>query len=124
MELFLGVTLAEARKTRKISLKKVAQDTKISQKYLQALEDENYAIFPAEVYLKGFLRTYGRYLHLDTDQLVRAYEQHQSRNMPVNIPVKEKKGSGPAKMTRQLWWLSALVLLLLFLIIIIIRKQG
>jgi cytoskeletal protein RodZ len=124
MELFVGVTLTEARKARKITLKKIAQDTKISQKYLQALEEENYAIFPAEVYLKGFLRTYGRYLHLDTDQLVQAYEQQQRRNEPVNVPVKEKKSALPDKTSRQLLWLAGLALLLLVLIIIIIRNKG
>ena len=39
--------------------------TKIRGKYLRALEDEQFALLPAQTYVKGFLRTYAEYLGLD-----------------------------------------------------------
>jgi len=39
--------------------------TKIRGKYLRALEDEQFAVLPAQTYVKGFLRTYAEYLGLD-----------------------------------------------------------
>ncbi len=79
MDLFIGTTLSEARKQKKVSLKKIAQETKISVRYLQALEIETFDVFPAEVYLKGFLRNYAHYLGLDGDEMVRAYNLQRSQ---------------------------------------------
>ncbi len=71
----IGVTLQKKRREKKVSLKKASEDTKIRIKYLIALEEENYDIFPADVYLKGFLRNYADYLGLDGRELVQIYEE-------------------------------------------------
>lgn len=71
----IGITLQNKRREKKISLKKASEDTKIRIKYLIALEEENYDIFPADVYLKGFLRNYANYLGLSGDELIQIYEE-------------------------------------------------
>lgn len=75
MEKFIGDSLRKEREAKNLSLTDIAQDIKIREKYLQALEDENYEIFPAEVYLTGFLSTYTKYLGLDVDTILRQYRQ-------------------------------------------------
>ena len=52
----IGSILKEKRKEQKLELKQVSDIIKIRVDYLQALEDGNYASFPSEVYLKGFLK--------------------------------------------------------------------
>ena len=121
MELFIGITLAEARKQKKLSLKKISQETNISIKYLQAMEEENFRIFPAEVYLKGFLRSYGKYLNLDTAQLLQAYEMQHGRPAAENIIIKEKAIAAPKHAMR--YWLVALAGLLLTLLIWVWRSR-
>ena len=67
-------------------VEKIAKETHISQKYLEALEEEEFSIFPGEPYLKGFLRTYSIYLNLDPDEMVRIYEKIKMAETPTPSP--------------------------------------
>jgi cytoskeletal protein RodZ len=69
----LGEVLRTAREARGVDLPRVERDTKIRARYLQALEDGDYAELPGAVYTKGFLRNYGAYLGLDTEYLIDLY---------------------------------------------------
>ncbi len=66
----LGTLLTEARIARGLSLLDVERDTRISRKYLQALEGGNLGVLPAPVYARAFTRTYDQYLGLDAPSLV------------------------------------------------------
>jgi hypothetical protein len=61
----IGNSLREARVRRGIDFAQAEAATKIRGKYLRALEDEQFALLPAQTYVKGFLRTYAEYLGLD-----------------------------------------------------------
>jgi hypothetical protein len=61
----IGNSLREARVRRGIDFAQAEVATKIRGKYLRALEDEQFALLPAQTYVKGFLRTYAEYLGLD-----------------------------------------------------------
>ncbi len=77
----IGRTLREAREAKGLSLEEVQADTKIRRKYLQALEDGREDEFPAEVYLRGFLRSYANYLGLDGLALVEEYRRTREEQM-------------------------------------------
>jgi len=62
--------LQRARQARGLTLEEVERDTRISRRYLQALENENFGLLPAPVYARGFLRTYARYLGLEPANLL------------------------------------------------------
>jgi len=70
----LGESLKEARQNKGVSLEKVAEETRIRKKYLQALEEEDFSIIPSEVYIKGFLRNYAIYLGLDPEEIRALYK--------------------------------------------------
>ena len=61
----IGNSLREARIRRGVDFAQAELATKIRGKYLRALEDEQFALLPAQTYVKGFLRTYAEYLGLD-----------------------------------------------------------
>lgn len=69
--------MRRTRESNGITLEVAEEETKIRRKYLEALEASNYADLPGEVYLKGFLRTYGNYLGLDGVALVEQYKDEQ-----------------------------------------------
>jgi len=69
----LGNTLSRARRARGITIEDAERDTHVSRRYLQALETEDFTLFPAPVYARGFLRTYSRYLGLNPEELVRVF---------------------------------------------------
>ena len=75
----LGEVLRTAREARDVDLARVERDTKIRARYLQALEDGDYAELPGAVYTKGFIRNYGAYLGLDTEYLVDLYRLESSQ---------------------------------------------
>lgn len=69
--------LKEAREQKGITLAKASEDTRINTKFLEFLEKEDYKTFPAEVYLKGFLRIYAQYLGLNPKEILEEYEKHK-----------------------------------------------
>jgi len=68
-----GSALRRAREAKNITLEAIAEHTKVSKRYLQAIENEDVENFPEAVYLKGYLRQYSREIGLDPDQVVQHY---------------------------------------------------
>lgn len=69
MTLELGTTsLSQARLARGLTLEDAERSTRISRRFLIALEEHNYSVFPAPIYARGFLRTYCRYLGVDPEE--------------------------------------------------------
>ena len=76
----IGNSLREARLRQGLDLPRVETDTKIRSKYLRALEEEKFAVLPAETYVKGFLRTYAEYLGLDGQLYVDEFNSRFARD--------------------------------------------
>ena len=74
----IGEQLEEARSARHVSLREAAEATKIRSDYLQAMEDNAIgSIDLPEIYRRGFLRNYARFLKLDADKVVTDYHAKQ-----------------------------------------------
>ncbi|MCR4440905.1 MAG: DUF4115 domain-containing protein [Peptococcaceae bacterium] len=71
----IGETLRLARLGKGIEMDEAEKNTKIRRKYLEAMEEEEWGIFPGMVYLKGFLKTYARFLGLDENELLKSLEE-------------------------------------------------
>mgnify|MGYP006289827435 CR=1 FL=1 len=69
----IGAQLEAQRKARGISVVEVSEHTKISRKYLEALEAGRFEELPGETYIRGFLRAYAQYLELDDEKLIEQY---------------------------------------------------
>ena len=55
-----------------MSLSDVAEQIRIRSVYLAAIEEENWSTIGAPVYVRGFLRTYARFLGFDPEEAVAA----------------------------------------------------
>ncbi len=62
---FSGEVLRELREKAGVSIRDMAQETKISPGNLRYIENEDFKMLPAKVYVKGFVKEYARYLGLD-----------------------------------------------------------
>src|SRR5919198_6007216 len=71
----IGTALREARESRGITLQKASRETRIHSDYLTALERECYDTLRADVYVRGFLRSYSSYLGLDVDKVLTVYDR-------------------------------------------------
>lgn len=68
-----GEDLRKEREIRGISLKEIADATKISKRFLEALERNDHKTLPAPVFTRGFVREYARYVGLNAEELVNRY---------------------------------------------------
>jgi cytoskeletal protein RodZ len=89
----LGDKLRSAREGKGYNYDQVSRDTNIATRYLEALEREDFAKFPGEPYLLGFLRNYGEYLGLDVQELLNGYRALKIQEIP--IPVEQLLRSPP-----------------------------
>jgi len=87
----IGRRLQAARIAKGLTLEEVEEETRIRKKYIEALESGRTSVIPGEVYVKGFLRTYGNFLGLDGEALVEEYKAKK------RAPAEEgERGSGGA----------------------------
>ena len=68
-----GEELRREREIRGISLKEIADATKISKRFLEAIERNDHRTLPAPVFTRGFVREYAKYLGLNADEMVNRY---------------------------------------------------
>ena len=68
-----GEELRREREIRGISLKEIADATKISKRFLDAIERNDHKTLPAPVFTRGFVREYARYLGLNSEEMVNRY---------------------------------------------------
>lgn len=67
----LGVKLRLERERQKIAIEKIASDTRISQRYLEAIEADDHASLPGEFFYRAFVRQYSKYLGWNPDEVER-----------------------------------------------------
>lgn len=68
-----GEELRREREIRGISLKEIADATKVSKRFLEALERNDHRTLPAPVFTRGFVREYARYVGLNVEEIVNRY---------------------------------------------------
>jgi len=121
----LGKYLRSAREARGIDLHEAAQQTRISINYLRALEEEDFSRLPGEVFVRGFLKNYGKFLRLDESQILKKYGELSAPKSEAG-PVTEKEqaaaGSEHEKKTPRsttietiLWGSGIVIALILFM---------
>jgi cytoskeletal protein RodZ len=66
----VGEQLRTAREAQKLAIHQVADWTKIRGDHIRALEEGNYSVFSAPVYIRGFVRTYATLLKLDAPRIL------------------------------------------------------
>lgn len=123
-----GEELRREREIRGISLKEIADATKISKRFLEAIEKNEHKTLPAPVFTRGFIREYARYLGLNADDMVSRYNQaaagderieksaHLERLVQLQAggPPEPKRGIPPpyARIDKNVYILAAIVVAL------------
>jgi cytoskeleton protein RodZ len=74
-----GKELRSERESRGVELEEISDSTKISSRYLAALEEDQFEQLPGGVFNKGIVRSYARVVGLDEDfwvgRFMEAYQQ-------------------------------------------------
>ncbi len=80
----IGDKLEEARKRQGISVREASEATKIRSDFLVNFENNQFDFDMPEVYKRGFLKLYARYLKLDTDKVMTDYNAVLLGNTKTN----------------------------------------
>jgi len=95
----VGSILQKEREEKKVSLESVAQKTRIQMTFLQAIEEDAFQLIPSETYVRGFLRSYAKFIHLNPDEILDLYRnqaesaqrQSEEQSPPLNGHLKQIK---------------------------------
>lgn len=88
-----GNFLAEKRTSKKISIAKAARDLKIKKEHLQAIEEGNWQILPEPTFVKGFIKSYAKYLGLDSAHTLALYRREfdEAKYPQKESPIKKDR---------------------------------
>lgn len=93
----LGERFRAAREARGLSLSDVSEQIRIRSVYLAAIEEESWSAIGAPVYVRGFLRTYARFLGLDPEEVVAAFNSGSpAASQPAGTGERQSRSSRPA----------------------------
>jgi cytoskeleton protein RodZ len=84
----VGETLRCERLRRGFELEQISRELKISSRFLEAIEADDFKKLPGGVFAKSFVRQYARLLSLDEEELA-GEVQRRVEPEPVAVPVKE-----------------------------------
>ena len=93
--LTLGEKLKKLRNDKRTSINEASRFTKIQPAYLEYLEEGLWDKLPADVYVKGFLRSYADFLGVDEKILIRFYERE--KEIRANLKKDKKNDSKKEK---------------------------
>ena len=95
----LGEEFRSAREARGLTLSEVAEQIHIRSVYLNAIENEEWTAIGAPVYVRGFIRTYARFLGLDAEDAVARFNQAapaDRQTTTIGTIVDDRERSGPS----------------------------
>lgn len=82
--------LASIRRNRGLTLEQISQNTKISVRALQAIEEGEFKKLPGGIYNTSYIRQYARAIEFDESELL-AYYQSRIEVISENFPINSEK---------------------------------
>jgi cytoskeletal protein RodZ len=99
----VGAVLRQERLRQDLSLSDIAGQTRISERYLEAIEQENFESLPGVLFARNFVRQYASALKVDPEPMLAELPKVDIANAPLPDP--------PARVRRSKWdprWTSPL----------------
>jgi cytoskeleton protein RodZ len=82
----LGEYLKRERELRQISLEEVAEGTKIAIYRLRAMEADRWEKLPAEIFVKGFIKSYAEFIGLVPEDVILRYQEIHAADESLDGP--------------------------------------
>ena len=112
-----GTELREEREHRGVHLSVIAERTKVSERYLRALEEDAYDQLPGGIFNKGIIRGYCQQLDLDEEEwlarFAASFESAGGEPDWNSFAENVKRNRELVGASRRRWWGVALMLLAL-----------
>lgn len=98
-----GDRLKRERELRGVSRDEICTATRISTRFLEALENEQWGILPGGIFNRGFVRAVARFLGLDEDDMLAEYDlamSHQGSPNEASVSPPAPHDSAPRRSNR------------------------
>ncbi len=115
----LGDILKQARESKELTPQAVADAIHLSVKQINALETNNFSLLPEPVTTRGFIRSYARFLEIDSEPLLANYRElvpHQDPNTIVLTAPVNKVISAQEQSPWLMYILGSIIVLLLLVV--------
>ena len=117
MEKILGPALKKEREMRGVSLADIARETRIGTRYLQALENEDFTMFPGVFYIRYYIKNYLRACGADETAFFNTHHHY------LQSLLDKKNEPSPGQYLNKLEYIKfkkrKTILILLFLLILL-----
>jgi cytoskeleton protein RodZ len=119
--------LKATREALGLSLEDVFNQTRVRVAYLQAIENKEFHLLPVPVYTKNFIKIYARALGIDSEPIIKDYENYlnslkEAQTLPLEN-VSGKKLLSARIAGHKTHWVIAFVLMAMVVVSWIIYKQ-
>ena len=78
--------LRAAREAQQLTIHQIAEITNVRADHIRAIEQGNYDVFSAPIYIRGFVRSYCKILKLDAGQIVAALNEELDQTEKFSEP--------------------------------------
>ncbi len=113
-----GERLKRERDMREVSMDELSKSTRISTRFLQALENEDWGKLPGGVFGHGFVRSIARYLGLAEEALLSEYDLARAEKLPPPPAKPEERIPSLPK------WVPTVAVLVIFLLLVGLFYAG
>jgi cytoskeleton protein RodZ len=110
-----GARLSAARQARNLSVADVAAKLKLTPRQIEALEREDLEQLPSEVFVRGFVRNYGRLVGVEPENLIAPVDAQAEVSETITAP---SAGLNVGSNSLRRWLLYPLIALALFVVLV------
>ena len=83
----LGALLRRAREAKNLTLRDISDQTRISRRYLEAIEADDYKNLPGGIFNRSFVKAFAKAVGFDEAQAIKAYERTaRAQGEPDDVP--------------------------------------
>jgi cytoskeletal protein RodZ len=119
-----GASFRKAREAAGLPLDRIAAETRISTRFLLAIESEDFHLLPGGVFNRGFVRSYAERLGMDPDQAVSDYSRiSASAEEPLDV-LRDVERASTRKTERSLYPIAAAILLILIAVYYVVNRGA
>ncbi len=106
----MGAYLTAARLRRRVSIDRAAEDTRIKRDFLMRMESDEFD-FLSPAYVRGFLRTYAQYLHIDPDPILDEFDRRHAHAVDASqiVALQRRARKVPREPKRPKNWVMAVI---------------
>ncbi|MDO8741819.1 MAG: helix-turn-helix domain-containing protein, partial [Candidatus Roizmanbacteria bacterium] len=112
--LSVGSILKKEREKKGLLLIDIEKQIKVREKYLKAIEDENWNFFSSKIYITGILKNYSRILNLDDKKILAFFRRDYEKKEEVKF-IRKLSSNYLTSGTKKFLKLGLIILTLFFI---------